>query len=65
MNPYPVKKSFYLKTNRPDLLKFKEEGLMVCKKKRFCVNVRCNLQKQSVVDVLKNFRKTKLGWIQF
>ena len=35
MNPYPVKKNFYLKTNRPDLLKFKEEGLMVSKTKGF------------------------------
>jgi len=29
MNPYPIKKNFYLKTNRDDLLKFKEEAMML------------------------------------
>ena len=28
-NPYPVKKTFKFHTNRPDLLKFKENGIMV------------------------------------
>ena len=58
MNPYPVKKNFYLKTNRPDLLKFKEEGLMVSKTKGFAFMSHVTYRSNKSWMFLKNWKKS-------